>query len=159
MARSPASDHQRELVYKWENGFQGASEAVKLPVYDLRYIIKRSCTLYKIPAPTVRFMHVPGRVEWAARANGDAIQFNSTSILSRNRQTAIHEVAHHIAFNYEHFHNHHGPVWMGVYLWLLDRWQVIPLDASMPSAKALGIKFRDPIKECAPGKLKRYLSE
>jgi hypothetical protein len=53
----------------------------------------------------------------------------------------------------------HGPKWLGVYLWMLEAACVMPVSLSTYSCRKAGLRFRDPKRECAPGKLKKYLKK
>lgn len=60
-----------------------------------------------------------------------------------------HEMAHWVVAELDYAVPNHGPLWMGIYLYLLGKYRVLPIHASVYSARKFGIKFRSPL-ECGP---------
>lgn len=140
-------------MYAWEQGFWGGYTDAPCPVSKLRRWAKKVAKEYQIPAPKLSFHRT--EEQWAGLADDVNIRLN-TEWHGRCTFVLLHELAHYICFQYGHMWNPHGPRFLGVYLWLLDECRLVPLSASIPSARAAGLKFRDPLKSC-PKTLKRYL--
>lgn len=153
--KSPLSDPQREAVYQWERGFEGTCHASSSSSKYLLACAKRMARFYKVKTPSLIF-HDPLNVECAGWTNEDGVICLKVSGHGRNLPTLVHEMAHYIMVA-KGYPNTHGPRWLGVYLWLMNRSALMPLNASVPSAKAAGLRFRDPVKHCAPDTLPRYL--
>ena len=60
-----------------------------------------------------------------------------------------HEISHIITDLYGIDEPDHGERWLGAYLHVLDRYAILPLSMTVPSAKAAGLRFRDPAL-CTP---------
>lgn len=57
--------------------------------------------------------------------------------------TAMHEASHHIVFKLCGYRvQDHGPTFLGVYLWLLERSGVAPQSALHASAREFKLKWR-----------------
>lgn len=135
-------DRQQNLAYKWEDQFlhwpgsylteKGATE-----------IAKAAARLYRIPVPELVF---------GKRDTRDGKDLPSSYypdehkivFVPRHMNTLVvlHEMAHAITDyilggNLEP----HGPQWLGVYMWLMDRFHIAPTIALTASAKAIGLKF------------------
>lgn len=139
MARSPKYDPQREEVYRWEKKCAGIWYTHKMTNADAKLFIKAMCERYGVPPP--RFKSVED-APWAAAAHGDVlIEFNRSKIKPTGLMVA-HESAHiiHHACGYDDAP--HGPRWLGIYIDLLDYFQLIPRCMTEPSARKAGLKFK-----------------
>jgi hypothetical protein len=154
--RSPAHDYQREEVYDWEKYHHSIKWSTADPDWFDK-TIKVFCRRYKVDPPRV-IKRMPKK--WAQCA-GVCYYKQGTIHFAKGYQSMMvlcHEMAHWVCDSYGYGDTGaHGPRWLGVYLWMLSAAYVLPLDVAKYSARKAGLKFRDPEKECAPGKLKRYL--
>lgn len=155
--KSPRRDYQRNEVYDWEDQFYTSKYSTADPGH-FRNILRSISKAYGVPIPKIKAM--PGGKFYSdAAAVCDAprgylyIRRGYRSIL-----ILCHEMAHWVLDHYGYPDiGHHGPRFVGVYLWLLASAQVIPLEVSKASATSFGLDYRDPVEECSPDKLKRYL--
>lgn len=155
--RSPRTDYQQMEVYAWEDQFFSAKMSTA-PERHFRGILRDICDSYDVPRPKVRAM--PKGAEYSDTAAFCWAEAGALYFRRGYRSILIlcHEMAHWILDHYGYPDiGHHGPRFMGIYLYLLAEAQVLPLAMSVPAAKAAGLEFRDPVSECAPGKLQRYL--
>jgi hypothetical protein len=156
-AKSPAYDKQREEAYDWERQFYSVKCNTAAPKW-FRQALKESCARYKIKPP--KLCGMPRK--WSACAGVCDYQ-NGKIHFAKGYESILvlcHELAHWILDSYGYGDwGAHGPRWLGVYLWLLDSCLVLPLSLTEYSARKAGLRFRDPVKECAPGKLQRYLKK
>lgn len=60
-----------------------------------------------------------------------------------------HEMAHVICDAYSVQEPDHGKTWLGIYLHLMDVFKIVPGDAMARSARAAGLKLRNPL-HCTP---------
>lgn len=122
----------------------------------LRRVIRHVCRKYKIPQPRLkRWSKDLTKARFLAACWDGGIGFDPQH---RTLKVLAHELAHWVCDEYGYYErtSWHGPRWLGIYLWIMDYTRVMPLSASVPSARKAGLKFRR-TSECAPGKLKRYL--
>lgn len=156
MARSPKSDPQREEVYRWEKGFSQMFYGHGFLPKEAHRLERAISRYYDIPRPRLR------AVRWGKRGFlGAAYSEHPTGA---NRQPLIvvnedlgaftapllaHEISHIITDLYGIDEPDHGERWLGAYLHVLDRYAILPLSMTVPSAKAAGLRFRDPAL-CTP---------
>lgn len=138
-----ALDPHQQAVYGWEESWPGWNHN-HLSLGQVRALIKMACQHYKVPCPTVT-QHEGGTWAWSAPS------FNRISMQggqhmhrgSRNVPTAMHEVAHHIAW---HLHGEriqdHGPTWLGIFIGLLVISKVAPRVALEATAREHKLKWR-----------------
>lgn len=158
--KSPGTDPQREEVYRWEEGFA----SIHRNTADREWfegLVTFFCRRYRVKAPKVS-SRVPKRFQTEDRITAAVCHWKAGKIYFDRRfmSSAVlcHELAHWVCDSYGYGDvGAHGPKWLGVYLWMLGKAAVLPLDLATHSARKAGLKFRDPKRECAPGKLKRYL--
>jgi hypothetical protein len=155
--KSPAFDSQREEAYDWERKFY----STKHNTADARWFkdtLIALCKRYRVKPPKIagmprKWSHCAGVEDYAKGTIHFAKGYTSIMVL-------CHEMAHWVLDSYGYGDwGAHGPRWLGVYLWMLEAAYVMPLDVTKASARKAGLKFRDPLKECAPGKLKKYLKK
>ncbi len=142
MAKSPKCDPQREKVYRWENGF-GAVRTGDMGTRKFYSLLRTVSEDYGVVKPRAAGMHKCWKA-WAAAC----LTEEKLLCFDKGFCTAhilLHELAHYILDQYG-FGSlpEHGPKWLGLYLYLLGRYKALPLSASIPSARAYGLKFEDP---------------
>lgn len=156
--KSPAFDSQREEVYKWEQSFN-ASWVNTAPPKLFDKTIREFCEWYGVKAPKVLRTMPP---KWKLYA-GVSDQRNGKLYFDKNYASIMvlcHEMAHWIMDDYGYGDwGAHGPRWLGLYMYLLVSAHVMPMTVLKFAVSEAGLKYRDPIKECGPGKLKRYLKK
>ena len=143
------SDSQRLLVYSWE-GEWPAWNVKNLDKDNIESAVEWSHKIYRLPPP---------KVEYRASDAGETWYDGETHVISvsqkaRNAATILHEAAHsvHTLVTGDN-HEHHGPEWLAVYLWLLQKYGIASRRALLLSAKAIGLEFR-PLVLHSPRRLK-----
>lgn len=142
-------------MYSWEKTFGNATYEVDSSRKWLLASARKMAKLYKVTPPSVIF-HDPTGSDCAGWSRPGGLICLKKSGHGRNLWTLVHEMAHHIISVYGH-RNIHSPRWLGVYMYLMAYTRLMPLSASIPSARHHGLKFYCPLKRCSPETLKRYL--
>lgn len=139
MPKSPASDPQREEVYRWEFKYRktmwGDYGMVRL--HKLKRLV---CKEYGVKAPKLQTLDHP-------KFSGECDYDNGVvrmDPVNRTARVLLHELAHWTVDALSIRGPAHGPIWLGLYMRLMDRHHVLPLDASIPSASAAGLVFLSP---------------
>lgn len=145
MDKHPASDlkdPQRDAVYDWEGEFRDWNRKT-LPLHLVKKYVQDACAHYGLPAPTVKGH--PGKAYAFYKPkddySGEVISFAGWC---QNPAVALHEAAHYIVLH--HFGTDvqdHGPIWLGVYLWLLQRAGIAPQEALYASARKWKLRWRE----------------
>lgn len=138
---SPSEDPQQNLVYFWENQnfrAQYFGSAMKLP--EARKLARSMARFMKVPAPRVNAAR-KGKKYYTAWQQGRSLTVN-TDKAKWTPTLLAHEIAHWACDAKGHKGQAHGPVWMGVYLKLLHKFKIMPIQATLPLARAYGIKVR-----------------
>lgn len=65
-----------------------------------------------------------------------------------------HEMAHYIVVHKFGHLEPHGPLWLGVYAAILDRYSLIPAEAMRSMKRKYGLRMRNP-ELCSPSKLRK----
>ena len=149
--KSPKCDPQREEVYRWERNFSNLFYEHKMRPRAMHRMARAMAESYGVRKPRMLSLRL-GRGSHTGAADGaDSIEVNTdkaefTSIL------VAHEMAHVITHAYGIIEPDHGPTWFGVYIWLMDKFNIVPADATMPSARKAGLKFKHP-ERVKPGEL------
>ena len=148
---SPKSDPQQHEVYRWERKYAQLFFSHAMPYKKAHGLAAAMANAYGIPKPRLSWRRAR-KESYVAIAEGDEVIEVNTTKADFTSILVAHEMAHVIAHAYGVLEPAHGPTWLGIYLWLLDRFLIIPKCASVPSAKAAGLKFKHPDK-VAPGAL------
>lgn len=150
--RSPKSDPQREQVYRWERKFYGTIFQHEIKPRALHKLVRDMAACYGIKKPTILKSRLGTKGMLMAQADGaDSIELNE-SVLAYTGHLIAHEMAHVVCHAHGVEGPQHGPTFMGVYLWLLDKFNIVPACASLPSARKAGLKFK-PLDKIKPGEL------
>lgn len=144
MGKHPASDlkdPQRDAVYDWEGEFRDWNRKT-LPIRLVKKYVQDACAHYGLPAPTVKSHAGKAYAFYKPKDDysGEVISFPAWC---QNPAVALHEAAHYIVLH--HFGKDvqdHGPIWLGVYLWLLQRAGIAPESALHPSARKWKLRWR-----------------
>lgn len=149
--KSPKSDPQREEVYRWERNFSNLFYEHKMRRRALHALSRAMAKAYGIPKPRMLRLKL-GKTGYTGAAWEDHTVEVNTDRAEFTSMLVAHEMAHVICYAYAVMEPDHGPTWLGVYLWLLDKFNIIPADASVPSARKAGLKFRK-LDSVKPGEL------
>lgn len=152
MATSPQFDFQREEVYRWESNFEATKRAV-LSEKDFKTLTQIVCRAYGVKRPFMGIMK--SKTDAAHCYDSGEIYFDKDF---RSAWIVLHELAHYILNEYGYIRDHHSPRWLGLFLFILDTFSVVPLNATVPSARQSNLKFRRPAL-CSPLRLTRYLAK
>lgn len=162
------ADSQRNAVYAWEDRWESWNRA-SASARRVRSAIRRAEKLYKIK-PTKILTVVKDRTNHRTDGrSGRGLRLASEydpvahSIKLRPRHmnlaVALHEAAH--AIHDELFGNinrpeleSHGPMWLGIYLWLLVDAKIAPKFALLGSAQEAGIRW-NPMSRVQPSRIRR----
>lgn len=153
MSHKPiASDPQRHLVYEWEDQF-GLSAHGELNTKRFYKTLRDVCAYYGVKRPKAGTIPRAWRKQWAAVCDTEnsAIWFHPQNCTAR---FLLHELAHWVLDMYGLGGPPHQPLWLGVFIHLMDKWLVCPEIASKASARAAGCRFVNP-HDCTPEALKR----
>lgn len=139
-----SADPQKDALYEWEDSFWGWNRNL-VSLAECRRYVETACAYYRVRPPKVTQHHVCS-ISWS---------IPSESVISlqakgskpgkggRNIPTALHEAAHHIVYwTFGERVQDHGPTFLGVYLWLLEKADVAPAAALWGSAKGKGLRWR-----------------
>jgi hypothetical protein len=148
MRKSPKCDPQRSEIYTWDSSF-GATMRGDFGTRAFYKLLRNVCSEWGVPRPKSGDMPRSWRKHWVATCDTDnkAIWFNPEYCTAR---TLLHELAHWILHYYGYRGTaHHNGLWLGVYMRLMHDNNVLPINASVPSARAAKLVFLDP-KACTP---------
>lgn len=134
-------DPHKQKVYAWEQSWH-AWNWNTISLAACRKAIRRACTWYKVDPPTV-VQHKGRSYSWPEQNRISMQTGERAKVGGKNMATAMHEAAHHIAhaLHGERIQDH-GPVFLAIYIDLLERAQVAPRTALEASARAFGLKWR-----------------
>lgn len=146
--KSPPEDPQRNEVYRWENTRFGCLFFWhSMPLAKAQKLADRMAKEYGVKTVPLRYV-TRSRNSWTAAQFPDRIEINKT----RARWTAplvAHEMAHHIHDELGYGGPDHGPLWLGLYIRLMDHYKIMPGEGMAYSARKAGLKLRNPNK-CSP---------
>lgn len=136
-------DPSTEKVYEWENSWPQWNYN-SLTLDGCRQLIHLACKQYGIEPPTVT-QHNVRSLSWCIPTRRiislQAVGPNNRG--GKNASTALHEAAHQIAWDgFGNKIDDHGPTWLGIYMWLLEKAEVAPAVALHATARAHGLKWR-----------------
>jgi hypothetical protein len=132
--------NQTERVYAWETQWSHwnhkAYDSLNQPRRWMRWAMKH----YNVPYVTMGIVE-PGK----KKASFYRMLDHRIMLLPAhmNAASVLHEVAHAITDYYYVEEDHHGPVWAGIFLWLMVRAGFAPKIAFTASMKEAGIKWKD----------------
>lgn len=129
-------DKQTRLVYGWEDKWRCFAFKEWNGLYEPRKRIAWACRKYGVPTPVVR---------WAPRNTFPFYVPEDHAIyISRhtnNPLMALHEAAHAIVdWLVGDSGEHHSAEFVGVYVWLLERYQLAPGRAITVELDRMGVK-------------------
>lgn len=135
-------DPHQQALYSWEDSWPGWSRN-HITFKACRGLVFLACDAYNVKRPTV-LVHPQRTFSWSMPTrNRMSIQGGEhRGPGGLNVATAMHEAAHHIAWNlYGDRVQDHGRTFLGIYLDLLVRAKVAPRLALEATARAQGLKW------------------
>lgn len=130
LKKSPASDSQRELVYRMESEAIGAKMFMRLSPDVISKVLRSLCKKFHVPPVRIEYKNFKTyAAEWESP---NIIRFSKHKGTARDLITVLHEFAHHMhahytdgSFQYEA----HGPEFMTCYIAVLDVSRYMPTAA------------------------------
>lgn len=155
MAAVGAIDEQQAAAYAWENKWESWNRP-SASRYAVRKAIRAAERKYAIPHTHIIFVKNNRSTRITDKRSGMGLKLatlyepNIHQIRVRPRHcniaVGLHEVAH--AIHDKIFGNvstvrlqAHGPLWLGIYMWLLIHFEIAPREAIVASARAAGLKW------------------
>ncbi len=118
-----ADDPQRHKVYTMEKSIVGWCVNTSTSRESMLDVIKHACKYYKVPAPRLKLVKQVGQpFGWCIEG---AIELNR-AWHGNNMGVMLHELAHHIIDETAPDAETHGPTFMEVYAYLLDKYKMLP---------------------------------
>jgi hypothetical protein len=144
-------DSQVKRVYAWEKEWPTWNKAT-ISEEECVKIIQDACAAYGVPCPHIKFPR---------RLLGESyFDPNDQTLLLRKRHRnvaiCLHEAAHaiHDYICGDAPHEIHGPEFVAIYLYLLNRAEVASMTALIESAKAYNVAFL-PLKTHTPRQIRK----
>jgi hypothetical protein len=109
-----------------------------------RRLVNRMCRWYGCKVPVMRWLKT-GHRRWRAQQVTGALELNTTKS-GWSPLLIAHEVAHWICEQKKLDKQPHDAIWMAVYMNLLDHYRIIPIEATVATAKRYSVEFKAPIK-------------
>ena len=136
-------DPWREMVYEWEDSWPGWGRN-HISLKACKQLVYQACDTYGVDHPDVT-QHPERSYSWSRPTTDDmSIQGGEhRKEGGRNVATALHEAAHHIAWNLHGDRiQDHGRTFLGIYLDLLIRAKMAPRVALEASARSFKLKWK-----------------
>lgn len=119
-------DPQQKRVYAWEREWFDWN-VNSLSLSQCRQVIHQACELFRVEPPTVR-SHKGRYWSWQQE---DLIDLQNSGDSrpgygQMNKAVALHEAAHYIHWRRGGRGQPHGPTWLGIYMFLLENFNVAP---------------------------------
>lgn len=131
-------DPQQQRVYAWETDFADWNRET-LTLQECRAVVAWACSKYGVKTPTVG-QHTGKNWSYAIERGGRV--YVSFMHEQKNPAVALHEAAHVIADAiFGTTAQAHGPEWLGIYLWLLEGYRLVPRSALWASARAKRLRW------------------
>lgn len=136
--RSPIPrDSQRARVYKWEKALMRRYNKIDEPIAraDITKLVHRMSMACGVRTPNLSYRNGTG----SANANASRIRFNT---LTPPPWMVAHEFAH-VALRQKYGPSKyagHGPEYVSIYIYLLERYVGIPANEARKSAEEFGVK-------------------
>ena len=136
-------DPQASRVYAWEREWKDWNvESLTLP--QCRTVVRIACKHFGLKPPRVR-QHRSSYWSWCDPTI-EVIDFQAVKRRGRagqkNKAVALHEAAHFIYFKFHGWRGQdHGPTFLAIYLWLLEKARVAPPVALRATARSHGLRW------------------
>lgn len=136
-------DPQKDQLYVWEDSWWGWNRNL-LTLKYCRAAIETACAYYDVQPPKVTQHHVRSlsySIPVSRVISLQAVAPDGKGGL--NLPTALHEATHQIIWDkFKNRATDHGPSFLGVYLWLLEKAGVATGEALSASARSFNLKWR-----------------
>lgn len=148
MQTPPRADRQKDRLYAWEDSWRAWGRNTHT-LAQLRTAIREACAHFGVEAPAV-VQHNKRSLSWSTTLTGDltgkdVISLQAVGPLDRggkNMAVAMHEASHHIVVKLHGLRPaDHGPIFLGVYLSLLEAAGLAPRSALYASAREHGLRW------------------
>lgn len=143
VAGAGRADPQKDRLYDFE-GEWVEWNTNRLPLADCRAIIRSACEHYGVKTPRVT-QHFKRSFSWySPDDNWICLQAKGAMRTSgKNAATALHEAAHAIVWQlFGYTVADHGPTFLGIFMALLERAAVAPVEALHAAARKHKLKWR-----------------
>lgn len=130
-------------LYKWQWEMTNIfDKPQKISMNKIKWLVRKVASFHGIWPPSVKFIkgtishyvYDPAYPHWPGQ-----IQLSKHHV---NIPIILHEMAHAVQWlRYRAKEDDHGPVWLGVFVDLLDTFYVLPKSASVPSLHKAGLDF------------------
>ncbi len=130
------SDHQRHRLYSMERTFIGWVVGTETNAQTLVAVRDHACREWGIPRPKIT---EETRKRVYGSCTDEEISLN-VSYDGHNMSVFLHELAHWIQFHKYPDTEDHGPCFVGIYRYLLDRYKMMPAYAFDACCEHWGVK-------------------
>lgn len=151
--RPVKSDPQRHRVYAWEDGYDTGTLG-DMGTKRFYALLRDVCQYYRVKRPRSGVLSKRQQREHLAAlcdTDNNALWFSPKYCTAR---VLLHELAHWVFDGYGFTGAPHQALWLGIYIHMLDKWFVCPVEASVASARTAGCDFVDP-RQCTPTLLRK----
>ncbi len=144
LKRDPEKDPQQDRLYEWGSQFLHLNMGSAMTLRRVHGLVNKIARMYRVKKPRVTLRSIKGNW-WAYAADGDEVVFNSRSA-SHTPFVVAHEMAHIVLQNYGLYprYTSHGALFAGVLAYILDKAQIMPATATIPSMRAGKVRYRRP---------------
>jgi hypothetical protein len=135
-------DSQRSAVYSWERNNIAHFDVKPVPFNQVQAIIDYVWAQEGLEYPPQAELLPKNATGRAGDATRTKVRFRESTYT----WIILHELAHSLTSNIEYESNHHGSLFMGMYIQLLNRFLKIPYDVMRDSAEASGLEVKPDAK-------------
>ena len=148
-------DYQRQRMYDWEDAIFSKLETKQLSLNRIRHICDKVARYYHIRTPIVKAGQARRSSAWLSYDN--AVTFPR---FSRREWIVLHEMAHCIHWNFcrdfkSKVHSTHGPMFVAIYIFLLNKYYKVPVTILKGSAIDAGVDYGN-LDLCPVDALREY---
>lgn len=148
-------DYQRQRVYDWESAIFSKLESTKLSLDRIRHICNKVSRHYHIRTPIVGDGRARSSAAWVSYINTVAFPR-----WSRKEWIVLHEMSHCVHWNFcrdfkSKVHSSHGPMFVAIYMFLLNRYFDVPITVLTSSAIDAGVDYGN-LDLCPSDALREY---
>lgn len=153
--RAVLADPQQKKVYDWENQFKTVRWGAPLTEGRLHTLVRQIAKHYRIPKPAIVIRSFADRTT-LAQATRKELEFSERH-KSWTPLVVAHEMAHCVQHHYDMYprHSDHGRQFVGIMLYILHKFQIMPLSATRPSANFHGVRHYNPYR-CRPAGIRHW---
>ena len=134
-------DKQKNLVYAWENAIVAPKDRTEIPFSQVEPLVGYIWAAEGLEYPP-QVLPKPKFKTKDADATRIAVRFGAKTFT----WIVVHEVSHSLTSLVDGRSNHHGALFMGMYLQLLSKYLHLNYLEISESARDAGIKFKDNVR-------------